>query len=154
MSNSENKIQQPAGVFRRFAAMTYDAILLFATLLFALGVAKAITGEEMVPRLLGQVIDLAVIFGFFAFFWKRGGQTLGMQTWHLHLQSNDGSKVSFKHCALRIVGAILSFATAGLGYFWIWFDKQGRALPDIISNTTVIHKPKAKKKKAVQTSDS
>ena len=148
MSDSENKIQHPAGVFRRFAAMTYDALLLFATLLVAMGIAKAITGAEMVPRLLGQAIVLLVIFGFFAFFWKRGGKTLGMQTWRLHLESNDGSDVTFKHCALRIVGATLSFATGGLGYFWLWFDKQNRALPDILSNTMVFHKPKDKKKKA------
>ncbi len=148
MGNSKSEIQQSAGVFRRFAAMTYDAILLLAVLLFAMGIAKAITGAEMVPRALGQAVVLLVIFGFFAFFWKRGGQTLGMQTWRLHLKSNDESRISFKHCALRLLGALLSFAALGLGYLWVWIDKKNRAWPDIISKTQIVHKPKEKKKKA------
>lgn len=147
MSNLESKNQKPAGLFRRFAAMTYDALLLIATLLVSLGIALAINRGEEVPRLISQGIVLLVIFGFFAFFWRRGGQTLGMQTWRLHLESNDGEKVTFKHCAFRILGAALSFATAGLGYFWLWFDQEKRTWPDIISKTMVMHHPKEKKKK-------
>jgi len=138
VSNSEFKNQKPAGLFRRFAAMSYDALLLLASLLFFLGIALAIHGEEELPRPVAQAIVLLVIFCFFAFFWRRGGQTLGMQTWRLFLQSNGGEKVTIKHCALRFLGAILSFATAGLGYFWMWFDKENRTWPDMISKTMVV----------------
>lgn len=141
------KNQKPAGVLRRIAAMTYDALLLFAVLLLTLGLALAANGGEQLPLLASRTIVLLVIFGFFMFFWKRGGQTLGMQTWRLHLQSNDNSRIKLKHCALRLLGALLSFATFGFGYFWLWIDKKNRALPDIMSDTTLVFRPKEKKKR-------
>lgn len=148
MTDNNTPHDKPAGLFRRLAAMSYDALLLLATMLFALGVAFFVNDREVLPRAVNQAIVLAVIFGFFAFFWRRSGQTLGMQTWRLHLRSNDGGAISFKHCALRILGSLLSFATAGLGYLWLWFDGQKRTWPDIISATTVVHRPKEKKTRA------
>ncbi|MGB0866156.1 MAG: RDD family protein [Granulosicoccaceae bacterium] len=148
MSNDKAIISKPAGLFRRLAAMSYDALLLLATMLFALGVALAVNGGEVLPRLVNQIIVLLVIFGFFAFFWRRGGQTLGMQTWRLHLESSDNSPIRVKHCALRIAGSILSFAALGLGYFWLWIDKDKRTWPDMLSGSMVVHRPKKKKQKA------
>lgn len=136
--------QQPAGVFRRFAAMFYDAFLLFAVLMASLMIAVALNSGEMVPRVPATLIVLLVNFSFFSFFWKRGGQTLGMKTWHLRLVSNNGGNISTTQCAWRVLGAALSLATAGLGYFWQWIDKDQRTLPDIISGTRVMYQPKNK----------
>ncbi len=148
MDDSEIKNQRPAGVFRRFAAMTYDALLLIAVLLLALAIALAINGGEELPRSVARLVVVLVIFLFFYFFWSRGGQTLGMQTWRLHLEIQDGAGISVKQSALRTLGALLSFACLGLGYFWLWFDREQRAWPDIISGTRVVHRPKKKKNKA------
>ena len=42
---------------------------------------------------------------------------------------------------LRFVGAMLSFATLGLGYLWIYVDPDRRAWPDMLSRTHVVHRP-------------
>lgn len=127
--------------------MAYDGLLLIAVLLLALAVALAVNGGDEVPRTIAQAVVALVAFLFFCFFWMRGGQTLGMQTWRLQLENPNGDAVNLKHCALRSLGALLSFATAGLGYFWIWFDRDNRAWPDILSGTQVVHRPKTKKNK-------
>ncbi|MFA7552973.1 MAG: RDD family protein [Spongiibacteraceae bacterium] len=155
----------PAGVMRRLAAMVYDALLLFGVLFtatlptlllapkqLATTQQTAISNEQVVhelPTLAGgwlfQIYLLLVFCSFFCWFWRKNGQTLGMQAWRLHIEDMSGQKISLKQCLLRLLGAAVSIACLGAGYWWIWIDKDGLSWHDRWSKSRMVVQPKAAK---------
>nr|WP_298250045.1 RDD family protein [uncultured Halomonas sp.] len=144
----------PAGLGRRLGAMLYDAFLVIAIWLLVAGLhllvvrhlvglpAEAVgVGGAQVASL--RLIMLASAFAFFAFFWCRGGMTLGMQAWRLRVQTRDGGTMSLRQAMTRYLVAWLSVAALGLGYLWVLFDAERRSWPDIASGTRVVVLPKA-----------
>lgn len=124
-----------AGLLRRLASGLYD-LLLLAALLMVLGIAVLILrGGEAVPTgtLWWQTLVLACCTVFYAGFWARGGQTLGMRTWRLRVEKVDGSPVDMGTSVLRFFAAL-----AGLGLLWIPFDRDRRALHDRVAGTRVV----------------
>ncbi|SNY97273.1 RDD family protein [Halomonas sp. hl-4] len=144
---------QPAGLGPRLGAMLYDGLLL-AAIWIAVTVAhlaffRFVLDQE--AEAIGTTgVDiwslrlLLVLFTtlFFAFFWQRGGMTLGMQAWRLRVQTNKGTAISFKQSLVRCLTAWMSMAALGIGYWWVLFDKQRRSWPDIASNTQIVRLPK------------
>ncbi|QXP83161.1 RDD family protein [Methylococcus sp. Mc7] len=126
-----------AGVFRRFAAFLYDAVML-AGLLFAV-TALALpwnAGQAFRP---GQPVYsgllAAFVFLYFGWFWVHGGQTPGMRAWRIRLRPVDPGPLRWSQVALRLLTAML---TLGLGTLWAWFDAKRRTLQDIVSRTRVL----------------
>jgi uncharacterized RDD family membrane protein YckC len=140
-----------AGVLRRFGAMLYDTLLLglavlpITTAIFLLFTHEAITpgGSGVVERIY-QVALVLVIVLFFGVFWTWSGQTVGMLAWRLRVERNDGSLLSWRDALLRLGGACVSLAALGLGYFWIWIDRDRLAWHDRWSGTRVVVVPKRK----------
>jgi uncharacterized RDD family membrane protein YckC len=140
-----------AGVLRRFGAMLYDALLLvvavlpITTAIFLLFTREAITpgGSGFVERIY-QAALLLVIVLFFSVFWTWIGQTVGMLAWRLRVERNDGALLTWRDALLRLAGACVSLALAGLGYFWIWIDRDRLAWHDRWSGTRVVVLPKKK----------
>ncbi|CBV41244.1 RDD family protein [Halomonas elongata] len=144
----------PAGLGRRLGAMVYDGLLVLA-----IWIALA-AGHVLVSRLLldmpaaqlgvgvVQVASLRVLllcgaFVFFAFFWMRGGMTLGMQAWRLRVQTTDGRAINLRQSLVRYLVGALSWAACGLGHLWVLFDAERRSWADIVSGTQVVVVPKA-----------
>ncbi len=162
---TENQETLPvAGVVPRLAAIVYDGLLLFALLCLATLLAVLATGQldfdipeasntvmhEADPLLAGwpfQLYLLCVAIGFYSFFWRKKGQTLGMQAWRIQVQKTDGGVPSWGQCIVRCLAAIVSFSLAGLGYWWIWLDKDKSSWHDRLSGTKVLRLPKKKKSK-------
>jgi len=143
----------PAGLARRLGAMLYDGFLVAAIWLlvaglhllagrYLLGISAEQVGASPFWALSLQLLLLASAFAFFAFFWTRGGVTLGMQAWRLRVQTLDGDSISLAQAAVRFLAACLSIAVFGLGYLWILFDAERRSWPDIVSGTRVVVLPK------------
>lgn len=118
--------------------MTYDGLILIALWIVTLLPLVAMTDGE-VPRPLIQSIVFIETFAFFAFFWMRRGQTIGMVAWKLRVQRLDGGPLTLRQALLRFIGALLSFAAGGLGYLWMLIDPGRRTWPDLLSNTEVFH---------------
>jgi len=149
-----------APVWRRLAALVYDGLLLFALLLAATALYQGLSGQlhslpdptateavmEALPDgpggLLFQGYLLAVIVGFYVYFWRRSGQTLGMQAWRLQLISAAGGRPGLGQCLLRLLVGIPALLLAGIGYGWIWLDREGRAWHDLASRTRVVMLPR------------
>ncbi|BAO45128.1 RDD family protein [Thiolapillus brandeum] len=135
------------GLFRRLAAIIYDAVLVLALMAAAftivyLPLAKGLgwTDINQYPlyKHLLTAWMLAVGIGFHLWFWTHGGQTLGMRAWRMRLFSADGAKVSLKQALIRYAVAIVSLAAAGLGFLWILWDKDKRAWHDMASGTRLV----------------
>jgi uncharacterized RDD family membrane protein YckC len=133
-----------AGLFRRLAALFYDALLLAALLMFATWLVLPLTGGEAIaaesPRwgMLGyRLLLVAVIVAYFGLFWTRGGQTLGMLAWKIRVVRANGARLRWRDVFLRLAAAVLSWLPAGLGYLWILVDRGRLAWHDRLSATRV-----------------
>ena len=136
---------QNTHLLRRVAAMLYDGLLILALLFLATLPFIAVRGGDPVEaneNLMYRLILCLVIFVFFVGFWTRSGRTLGMQSWRLQLQTNDGGEVSTKVATLRFFAALISWLPAGLGFWWSLWDSDRLTWHDRISGTRIVYYPK------------
>jgi len=129
-------------LWRRLAAIFYDGWLVAAIWLLGamvdtfarVALGAATTGSHLAL----QIFLLAAPAVFFGWFWTHGGQTLGMRAWRLKLLDRHGAVVTWRQSLLRYAGAWLSLLALGLGYLWIWIDRDGLAWHDRLSNTRLV----------------
>ena len=140
---------ETAGVLRRFGAVLYDALLVVALMMIVTAAFLPLTGGEAITyervgalEYVYRLTLLSVVVGFFGVFWTRRGQTLGMAAWRLRLERIDGGVLTWRDVLIRLGGACVSWAALGLGYFWIWIDRDRLAWHDRWSGTRVIVLPK------------
>lgn len=140
-------------LWRRLAALIYDTCLVLPMVMLsvaiAMGIYLGITGRadasmelQMLPASLVRVLALATVAAFYCIFWLKKGQTLGMQAWRIRLRSNDGGTVTPKQTLLRCLGACVSLAAGGCGYWWCLIDRNGRYWHDYWSGTELELLPK------------
>jgi uncharacterized RDD family membrane protein YckC len=139
----------PAGLLRRLGAMLYDALLVLALLMVVTALLLPLTGGEAIALHRHPVLEyayrlvlLAVVVGFNGLFWTRSGQTLGMASWRLRVEREDGRLLGWRDVLRRLAWAVVSLLPLGLGYLWVLFDPQSRAWHDRLSRTRVIVLPK------------
>ena len=150
-----------AGHGGRLVAYILDCVLiyvlLFGPLLVLFGIASAIGVDFGRPRagdpdaftvfaLIAIVIlGLVLVFGYFPFFWARGGQTPGMKPFGLVVvRDRDGTKLSAGTAILRLVGLYIASSVFYLGLIWIFIDKRHRGWHDLIAGTVVVHRTKGR----------
>ncbi len=85
---------------------------------------------------------LLVLATYGALMWKLRGTTVGGIICHLRVVRIDGQPVSWETAILRALGCFLSLIAAGLGFFWIAFDRERQAWHDKIAGTVVVVTPK------------
>ena len=148
---------QAAPVWRRFAAIGYDCLLVIALAFFAgfvnLGVQMAIFGETGLRHMIDNgyspggpplyIVLIVLIYSFFGFFWSRSGQTPGMQAWRLRILDQDHQLISPGQSMIRFIIAIPALLLAGLGIFWALIDKNKRSWQDIASSTVTVIGPES-----------
>jgi len=129
--------------------MLYDTLIVIALLMVVTALLLVVTGGEAITsdrygalELAYQFLLLAVIVGFFGGFWTRRGQTLGMRAWRLRVLREDGRGLSWLDSFKRMAAALLSLAPLGLGYFWLWIDRDKLTWHDRLTHTRVIVLPK------------
>ncbi|GGK79385.1 RDD family protein [Amphritea balenae] len=140
----DGEIQQ-ATLLRRFTAMIYDGFLVVAIWMCTGFAAVALNDGEAVSGALFQTALFLITFAFFAYFWVRLGQTLGMQVWRLRIQTAEGCHISPRQALIRFMTAILSFGCFGLGFFWMLFSPEKNTWHDAFSETQIVLLPKPKK---------
>ena len=159
MTKHQDEKYSKAPLGRRLASIFYDSLLCIALLMCTTGVYMAINkkviGSDTYKAMndAGQTINdpvltlvlLTTLFLFFAYFWTKTGQTLGMQVWCIRIQRKDGQAISWKQALVRFLTAFVSFSAFGLGYIWMLIDKRGRTWQCITSGTVVVRTPKPQK---------
>ena len=138
----------PPGLLRRLGAMAYDALLLLAILMMLSYPYVWFTGgvkPGFLIRTAYQLYLLAICFLYYAGFWVRGGQTLGLRTWRLKLVRDDGGPITWAIALKRFASALLSWLCLGLGFLWILYDRDKLAWHDRLSGTRLVRLPKEQK---------
>ncbi|GGI70209.1 RDD family protein [Shewanella gelidii] len=154
MHNSEHANFPRASFVRRLGAMLYDLLLavavymLVGTIGFAIFTALVklqiipMNGFEHISDLLNstplyaglyQLWSLIWVAVFYAMFWNRGGQTLGMRAWRLKVQHPNGQNLSFITSCARVVWSAL-----GIGNLWILINPEKLALQDSMTRSEVV----------------
>lgn len=131
------------GLWRVLASMFYDLWLVLAIWLIGVTIDSmirhALTGSGYAGNHLLLQIYLLVSPGvFFAWFWTHGGQTLGMRAWRIRVVTTQGQTLTWKQAALRYTGAIFSLVILGLGYLWIYIDKNKASWHDKLSGSCLV----------------
>ena len=143
--NQPNPEMSNASFFQRLFAILYDSLLLLALMFLATLPFIAIrAGEPVDPGYLPYQLTLVDHFGrFFVGFWTTSGRTLGMQSWRLRVEDENGNAPGIAAASIRFFAAILSWLPLGLGFLWQLWDKDRLTWHDRISGTRLIRYPKS-----------
>ena len=137
-------------LWRRLAAMVYDFLLIVAVSIFysalTVGINILITGgPEQGEKIQWGPFKPLVFVGwiltimfFFAYFWRKSGQTLGMKTWRMKIINQDNRYPSYKQGFIRCFLAALSLLVFGIGYWWVLTNPERQTLHDQLSKTKTI----------------
>ena len=137
MSSKQFENYPPARLWRQFAAMIYDGMLIIALLFLAVAILVAFNGGEAVkPNIATTLYLVFVVFTFYAGFRRKSGQTLGMQAWRIRIVSEFGGNPGWGTSYLRLMFALLSWACLGLGYWWRLFKPY--TWHDRLSQTRIV----------------
>lgn len=150
MSSRNYRDCPPASLLKQFAAMIYDGFLIVAILFVAAAIPVAFNRGEAVASPAFSFYLLFVVFTFYAWFWHKSGQTLGMRAWKIRIVSEFGGNPSWGISYLRLIFALISLLCFGLGYFWrlfkpyTWHDRLSQtSVIDVSSLTRPPEKPEA-----------
>ena len=126
-----------AKLWRQFAAMLYDSLLIIAILFIVTAIILAFNaGEAIENSHLYNLFLLFVIFIFYSWFWTRSGQTLGMKVWKIRIVHELNGNPSWANCFLRLTFALVSIICLGMGYWWRLFKPY--TWHDHLSQTRII----------------
>ena len=136
----------------RLLALAYDALPVIALWLLVSGVftlGYTLSGhaarENIAPFSALQWVLWAccwVVAGLYAVpSWRRGGQTLGMRPWQLHVAAAQGELATTRQLWIRYAVGTVSLLAAGLGFWWAWVDRDRLTWHDRLSHTRMVRRP-------------
>lgn len=161
MNESNTTSALPAPLWRRLLALVYELLAVLAIILVTVMLCLVVTGGTL-DRHAGwyRAILLLAVAAYFVWSWTRGGQTLGMRPWRLHLRMRGGGPIAWPRAVLRfaILAApllltalqpVAGVVTAMVAPFMAWavdlavaaFDRRRRALHDILAGTELLYRP-------------
>ena len=116
------------GLMKRLLINFYDLILLFAVLyFFTIPVIMISQGNAVLDNIFYQIYLIMIIYLYYAWFWRKYNQTLGMKIWKIKIYSRYSLEITYYQSLKRIVIALLG------GHILLLFDEE--SLQDKISNT-------------------
>jgi uncharacterized RDD family membrane protein YckC len=134
-----------AGAVSRLAAFAADVGASWGIFLAGAGLlslaAQLFTGQS-VKLTHHQILAIVAIviweFFYFTYMWGVSGKTVGMALLGLQVVTTKGGPITTRQAALRTVALPLSFVL-GLGFLGILFQRERRALHDIVAGTAVVY---------------
>jgi len=136
-----------AGFWRRAAAYLLDGFILYAVsaainlaaglnFLQALGFNSAPTFGRLEIVLL--VLETVIGAGYGIILVGKYGATLGKMALRIRVVTGEGGSLSYARASARYLASLLSYLTCMLGFLWVAWDQEKRALHDLICNTRVV----------------
>ncbi|MBV1774347.1 RDD family protein [Burkholderiaceae bacterium DAT-1] len=146
--------------WRRLIALAYEAFLVLAVML-AIAFSYALILSSMQGNVLEFLLVYGGVFAYFAYCWRKRGQTLAMKVWRLQLLDSQQHPVTLKAAAIRylILTACmaptlygwmakkqsannkwiwwLTLAIAALPFLWAFVDRSKQFLHDRLAGTTI-----------------
>ena len=134
------------GAVSRFVAYVLDlgaSIGVFMLALAAISFAASIiTGDSISWNRNDLPVAILFVvweFVYFAYSWGANGKTLGMALLGVQVVAADGTRAGPRRAVVRTLAFPLSFLLLGLGFTGILFQRDRRALHDMIAGTAVVY---------------
>lgn len=148
MNTSQHQTLNYPPIWRRFAAIVYDSLLVtavsmgYGALSLGIGIVFFKDQEVITSSIFFQLGWAVVIIGFFCFFWMKAGQTLGMQAWRLKVFKEETTQSpSLLQCVFRCL-----LAPLGLSLCFIALLRQDKqCIHDLLSHTQIVLTEKTSK---------
>ena len=86
---------------RRLAALFYDCLLLIAIYFVITAIVISLNEGEAVEHWTYKMFLVLVAYLFFDWFWRHGGQTLGMRAWRIRLEGHENESITMKQTFVR-----------------------------------------------------
>ncbi|MGH7910227.1 MAG: RDD family protein [Candidatus Dormibacteraceae bacterium] len=146
MSQGEAVAMQPAGFWRRLAALVVDTWMLsVATRVIDIGWGVAnqahLVGNGPSDTLSGTT-QLVLVAAYFTVCWGWRGQTVGYVLLQIRLSRQDGGRVGYGRALLRYVllglSFVLCFIPALVSLILVALPARKRALHDLLTSTRVV----------------
>ena len=116
------------GLFKRLLINFYDVILLFAVLyFFTIPIILITQGNAVLDSFIYQLYLITIVFMYYAWFWKKYNQTLGMKIWKVKIYSRCSLDISYLQSFIRIIIALMG------GHIMLIFNSE--SLQDKLSKT-------------------
>jgi uncharacterized RDD family membrane protein YckC len=135
-----------AGIVTRLAAFAIDAFV--ATTLYAITGAviqfvwsSLLGGQKLLSdaRIASALILAIWLLIYFAYPLAVSGRTLGMAVVGLQVVTKDGGDIGGKHAIIRTLVLPFSVAFVLIGVLIMLFNRDRRALHDLIAGTAVVY---------------
>lgn len=152
-----------AGFWKRAGSFLFDLVLIIGPLSLAIDEAISFFVPSLEGGLLPLIFELILELSYFTWFHYFFGKTLGKKVFKLRVMNvqkklsdkeapdrririfgeviegvNDGYGLSLKSAFLRVFAFQLSALPLGAGLFMALFQKENRALHDLIMGTVVV----------------
>jgi uncharacterized RDD family membrane protein YckC len=135
-----------AGAVSRLAAFAADVGASWGLFTLGAGVvslaSELITGRSVTVthhQILAIVLLAIWEYLYFSYQWAVSGRTVGMAIFGLQVVTAEGLPIEARQAALRTLALLLSILTVGLGFLGILFQRERRALHDILVGTAVVY---------------
>ena len=122
-------------LFRRSAAFLYDCLLLIALFFVITAAVIAVNDGQAIQHFLYKVFLFTVGFLFFDWFWRHGGQTLGMRAWRIRVEGENTDSITQKQSLIRYMCGSLLF---GITLLYMFTSTRKEALHDKLSRTKIV----------------
>lgn len=131
----QNNTSSLSMLFRRSAAFLYDCLLLIAIFFVITAVVIALNDGHAVQHFLYKVFLFTVGFIFFDWFWRHGGQTLGMRAWRIRIEGQNMDSITRKQSITHYLCGSLLF---GITLLYMLASNRQEALHDKLSKTKIV----------------
>ena len=132
-----------AGFVTRAIALTVDAAVIDVVALVVTGAALLVASvfsvssrHHPVATVIGAVLFVIWLIGYFLAFWITTGQTPGSRVMHIQVTRVDGTRLRPRHALMRLAGMALSLPLLW-GYLPILTSSRRRGVCDAIAGTVV-----------------
>lgn len=137
-----------AGLVTRAVAFAIDAavinlasILVSAIVALALSVIYDPVALHDALLVVGGLVYLVWLVGYFVVSWSTGGQTIGNRVMAIRVVSYDGGPIHPRRALLRFVSLTLAVIPLLAGFVILVWDERRRALQDRLARTLVVEAP-------------
>lgn len=130
----QNNSSTTSLLLRRIAAFLYDCMLLIAIYFVVTAAVIPLNDGEAIQHWSFKIFLVFISFIFFDWFWRHGGQTLGMRAWRIRVEGVEEEKITFNQSMQRFITGLLVF---GITYLFMFGNTTSQALHDKLSKTKI-----------------
>jgi len=139
----------PVGFWIRFVAYWIDQVLLSVVLTLVARPPDAPLGTSPTSGELAEfirsfglyfAISLVLSGVYYIVMTAHFGATVGKMIFRARVVKIDGTRVGYGASAIRFLGSIVSWLILGIGYLFVAFREDKRALHDLMAGTCVAYR--------------